>query len=106
MKKIAFLLVPVALVVGEALASTSGTTGDTTANTDFQDVYDTLGQWSQGNLGKTLGVAALLVGLGIGVIKQSVMAAVVGVAMSLVAAYGPDTVDAIVSAGVAVTVPI
>lgn len=105
MKKIALLLLPVAVVAGEAWASTAGTTG-TTGNTDFQDVYDTLGQWSQGNLGKTLGVASLLVGLGIGVIKQSVMAAVVGVAMSLVAAYGPDTVDGIVSAGMAVTVPI
>lgn len=71
--------------------------------TEFTTVYDSISGWANGTLGKTLAVSALLVGLGIGVIKQSVMAAVVGVSAALVAGYGPDVIDGVVSAAIPIT---
>lgn len=67
---------------------------------EFTEVYDQLTGWSNGILGKVLGVAALLVGLGVGVIKQSVIAAVVGIAMALTAGFGPGVIDGIITSGV------
>lgn len=67
--------------------------------TEFTQVHDQVSGWANGTLGKVLGVAALLVGLGIGVIKQSVMAAVVGVSMALVAGFGPGVIDGVITAG-------
>lgn len=57
--------------------------------TEFTQVYDQLTGWANGTLGKVLGIAALLVGLGVGVIKQPVIAAVVGTFMALTAGFGP-----------------
>lgn len=83
-------------------AAMAGTGGDT----EFGDIYDQISGWTEGTLGKTLGVSALLVGLGLGVIKQSVMSAVVGVAMALVAGFGPGIIDSVTDAGLAVTAAI
>lgn len=69
---------------------------------EFTEVYDQLTGWANGVLGKVLGVAALLVGLGVGVIKQSVIAAVVGIAMALTAGFGPGVIDGIITSGVAI----
>lgn len=88
----------VALAAGSSMAL-AGTGGDT----EFGDIYDLVSQWTEGTLGKTLGVSSLLVGLGIGVIKQSVMAAVVGVALALVAGFGPGVIDEISDAGLMIT---
>jgi conjugal transfer pilus assembly protein TraA len=74
--------------------------------TEFTQVYDQLTGWANGTLGKVLGVSALLVGLGVGVIKQSVIAAVVGIAMALTAGFGPGVIDGVVSSGVAIVNPI
>lgn len=74
--------------------------------TEFTQVYDQLTGWANGTLGKVLGVAALLVGLGVGVIKQSVIAAVVGIAMALTAGFGPGVIDGVVSSGLAIVTPI
>ncbi|MCX8017098.1 MAG: hypothetical protein N2690_04235 [Rhodocyclaceae bacterium] len=90
------VLVP-ALMMG-AVAAHAGTGG-----TAFQTVYDEVSGWTNGTLGKTIAVAALLVGIGIGVIKQSLIAAVVGVSMGLVAGYGPTVIDGVVSAGLPIT---
>lgn len=74
--------------------------------TEFTQVYDQLTGWANGTLGKVLGVAALLVGLGVGVIKQSVIAAVVGVAVALTAGFGPGVIDGVISTGLAIVTPI
>lgn len=74
--------------------------------TEFTQVYDQLTGWANGTLGKVLGVAALLVGLGVGVIKQSVIAAVVGISIALTAGFGPGVIDGVVSSGVAIVNPI
>lgn len=93
---VSLAVIAVGLIAGPVLAGTGGTT-------EFTAIHDQLSLWVNGTLGKTLGIAALLVGLGIGVIKQSVMAAVVGVSVALVAGYGPDVIDSVVTAALPIT---
>jgi conjugal transfer pilus assembly protein TraA len=40
------------------------------------------------------------------VIKQSVIAAVVGIAMARTAGFGPGVIDGVISTGMAITTPI
>lgn len=87
----------VALVASVPLQAMAGSGGG-----EFTEVYDQLTGWSNGILGKVLGVAALLVGLGVGVIKQSVIAAVVGIAMALTAGFGPGVIDGVITSGVSI----
>lgn len=94
----ALLIAVAAMLPLQAMAGAGGT--------EFTQVYDQLTGWANGTLGKVLGVAALLVGLGVGVIKQSVIAAVVGIAMALTAGFGPGVIDGVVSSGVAIAYPI
>ena len=93
-----------ALLIAAVVAPMQATAG--AGGTEFTQVYDQLTGWSNGTLGKTLGLAALLVGLGVGVIKQSVIAAVVGIAMALTAGFGPGVIDGVISSGVAIGTPI
>lgn len=85
-------------LAGSAFAGTGGQ--------EFQQVYEQISGWTNGVLGKSLAVAALLVGLGIGIIKQSVIAGVVGVGMGLVAGFGPSVIDGVVTAALPVIQPI
>ncbi|MGP3505454.1 TraA family conjugative transfer protein [Paracidovorax citrulli] len=105
-KQLKSLAAPVllALTIAAALAPMQASAG--AGGTEFTQVYDQLTGWSNGTLGKVLGIAALLVGLGVGVIKQSVIAAVVGIAMALTAGFGPGVIDGVISTGMAITTPI
>ena len=60
------ILLPVALVVA----------GD--GGTEFDAVYDMLEGWATGTLGKIIALSALIVGIGFGLVRQSVIAAVIG----------------------------
>lgn len=90
-------LLVVAIVAAVPLQAMAGVGG-----TEFTEVYDQLTGWANGILGKVLGVAALLVGLGVGVIKQSVIAAVVGIAVALTAGFGPGVIDGVITSGVSI----
>lgn len=97
-------IVMAALLIAAVVAPMQASAG--AGGTEFTQVYDQLTGWSNGTLGKTLGLAALLVGLGVGVIKQSVIAAVVGIAMALTAGFGPGVIDGVISSGVSIVNPI
>jgi len=99
--KAAQLALLVAVAISVPLQAHAGAGG-----TEFTQVYDQLTGWANGTLGKVLGVSALLVGLGVGVIKQSVIAAVVGIAMALTAGFGPGVIDGVISSGIAIVNPI
>ncbi len=62
-------------------------------DTDFQDLYTKLQSWSQGTLGRSISLMFLLVGLGVGVIRGSIMGAVVCVAAAMALFIGPDIID-------------
>ena len=81
----------VAVSVAEpALAGTGGT--------EFDSVYTTISGWATGTLGKLLALAAVIVGLGMGIVRQSVVGFVVGLGMAIGIYQSPAIVDSIVTA--------
>lgn len=78
-------------LAGAAAASSTG-------STDFNDVTTRLEAWMEGSLGKTFAIGSLAVGLAIGVVKQSVMSVVTGVAVALSASIGPNVLTQIFGA--------
>ena len=71
------------------LAALSGVALATAADTDFSAVVTQLTNWTDGSLGKVLALAIFVVGMAAGVIRQSLMAAVAGIAGAMVLSYGP-----------------
>jgi len=67
------------------------------ADTTFGTVLTMLTDWAQGSLGAVLSIAAFIIGMGIGLVRQSVMAVVVGLSMAIVMFYGPTIITNIVS---------
>ena len=67
-------------------------------DTDFQDLYHMLQTWSQGTLGRSISLMFLLVGLGVGVIRGSIMGAVGCVAAAMALFIGPQIIDNIFTA--------
>ena len=61
-------------------------------------VVTLLTNWSQGTLGRTLALGMFIVGIAAGIMRQSIMAAVAGVAGALVMNYGPNVIDSIFGA--------
>jgi conjugal transfer pilus assembly protein TraA len=83
--------------VGLALAAASGL-AMAGADTTFSTPVSTLTTWMTGSMGKMFAVGALAVGLGIGIVKQSVMSVAVGTGIALAANAGPGVLSAIFSA--------
>ena len=79
---------------GAAFAGASGATG----GSEFEGIWDLIQGWSQGYLGRILALGALVVGIAFGLVRQSVIAAVVGISMAIVLQYGPDVIEGIVTA--------
>lgn len=78
------------LSVGSAYAGTGGT--------EFDTVWTTLTDWSQGTLGKIIALGLVMTGLGMGVVRQSIMAVVVGISCGLSLFNAPVIVENIVGA--------
>lgn len=71
----------------------AGSTG-----TEFQNVYNLVKGWSEGFLGRTLAIAAFLVGAIVGFAKSTAMPALVGIVFAVLFAVGPGIIDGIASA--------
>lgn len=67
---------------------------------EFGTIQTTISGWMKGALGKVLALSSLGVGLGVGVVKQSIMAFVLGVGMAVSTYYGPDVLESVVSAAI------
>ncbi|ABM97145.1 TraA family conjugative transfer protein [Methylibium petroleiphilum] len=80
-------------LAGVAVAGTA-----TTGTNDFNSVTTRLTAWLEGSLGKTFALGSLGVGLAIGVVKQSVMSVVTGVAVALAGSIGPAVLGGIFTA--------
>ncbi len=87
-----------AVLAAVALAGASLAIATTSTDTDFAAVVTLLTNWSQGTLGRTLALGMFVVGIAAGIVRQSVMAAVAGVAGALVLNYGPGVIDGIFGA--------
>jgi conjugal transfer pilus assembly protein TraA len=82
--------------LGMTAASAFAATGDTT----FQTIFDTLNGWATGTLGKVIAISMFIVGLAAGIVRQSIMAVVAGVAAAITMAYGPGIIDGMFTATV------
>lgn len=81
-----------------ALVALPGLSFAGTGGTEFAPAYTTISTWLQGDLGRLIAVALLIVGLVMGVVRQSIMAAVPAVACGLVATVAPTIIGAVVTA--------
>lgn len=82
------------LMLAVAMAATAIAGSDTT----FSGPLTSITNWMTGSLGKLFSLGALAVGLGVGIVKQSVMAVAVGVGLALAASAGPSVLAGIFSA--------
>ncbi|MDT0618577.1 MAG: TraA family conjugative transfer protein [Salinisphaeraceae bacterium] len=81
-----FALVFVAMFgAGAAYAGAGGT--------EFDTIYQQLTDWTEGTLGRIIALGMIITGLGWGVVRQSIMAVVVGVAGGLALANAPTVID-------------
>ena len=83
------------LLLGGAAAVYAG--GAATGGSEFSEIWDLIEGWSQGFLGRILALGALIVGIAFGLVRQSVIAAVVGISMAIVLQYGPSVIEGIVT---------
>lgn len=92
-----------AALAGAALVAGVAAFAGTGGQQQFGSLANQLTGWSQGSLGIVIAIAALLVGLSIGVVKQSLMAVVTGIGIAIALYYGPDVITGVLSATGAVT---
>ena len=81
-----------------SLMAVSGVTlaaGTEIGATAFQSLYEMLAAWSTGYLGKSIAITFLLVGLGVGVIRGSIMGAIACIACAMALLVGPDIIVAV-----------
>ena len=69
-----------------------------TADTDFSAIVTKVNDWATGTLGRVLALAIFVVGIAMGIVQQSVIAAAVAVAGALILNYGPPIITGIIAA--------
>ena len=89
MKKNLSLLLALSCASFSALASQTGT--------EFSMLYDIVYNWSTGYLGRSIALIFLLIGLGVGVIRGSIMGAVGCVAAAICLVVAPEVVEGILT---------
>lgn len=65
---------------------------------EFEDVWSRLVGWTQGTLGRIIALTLILVGAAMGVVRQSLITFVVGIAMGLGLYNAPAIIDAVMGA--------
>jgi len=95
-KQSMYNMVGLMMVVAVGVAMAAG--GDTTFGDATTGPLGTLTGWLTGSMGKIFAIGALATGLGVGIVKQSVMSVAVGVGIALAASAGPAVLDAVFAA--------
>ena len=90
MKKSLTLLLVLGLASSAALAARTGA--------EFSQLYDLVYKWATGYLGRAIALIFLLVGLGVGIIRGSIMGAVGCVAAAMCLLVAPSVVEGILTA--------
>jgi len=86
------------VVLAHLLAFASAPVLAGTTGTEFQTMYTTLLDWATGFLGKSIAIAAFILGAGIGIARSSPIPALVGVVFALFMVYVPTIIDSIMTA--------
>jgi hypothetical protein len=85
------------IAIGAALL-TGGIVMAGTTGTEFQAFFTMMEGWASGYLGKGIAFAALIFGAGVGVAKQDMTPAVVGVLFALIFTVGPSVINGMMTA--------
>ena len=85
---------PLLLVLG--LASSAALAAQT--GSEFSQLYDMVYKWATGYLGRAIALIFLLVGLGVGIIRGSIMGAVGCIAAAMCLLVAPSVVEGILTA--------
>ncbi|MBB6543064.1 TraA family conjugative transfer protein [Thalassotalea piscium] len=88
-------LAPVAVMTAEVVAYSQGTNTGTDALGSFDTLLGEIMSWIAGPLGTLLAITCLGVGLAMGVVQQSIMAAVTGIFFAAVVNYGPRILEGV-----------
>ena len=75
-----------------ALALTANVAMAATTGAEFKGLADMVTGWSEGYLGMALGLTAFLIGLAVGLMKQTIMTCIVGLGVGLAATLGPGII--------------
>ncbi|MDM1717353.1 hypothetical protein HX100_10810 [Thiopseudomonas alkaliphila] len=67
---------------------------------EFNEVWDTIEDWTTGSLGKIIAGAMILVGIIGGVARQSLMAFAIGIAGAMGLNYAPDIISAVMTSSI------
>lgn len=86
------------LMLALAAIAVATTTSTSTIGDPMSTTYSDLHAWAQGSVGKTITLACILVGVVIGVARQSLMAFAIGIFMGLGIYNSPGIIDTIFSA--------
>ncbi|AJY53118.1 TraA family conjugative transfer protein [Halomonas sp. KO116] len=92
------MLVFMAFALGFAALLLSPTAFAGAGGTEFDEVWITLEDWTQGTLGRIITLSIIVVGAVIGVVRQSLMTFAVGFAMGMGLYNAPTIIDSIVGA--------
>lgn len=66
---------------------------------DFQQLYQQLLDWTGGTLGKSIALIFLLIGLGVGTLRGSILGAVACLAAAISLVIAPDVINSIFTTG-------
>lgn len=78
-------------LAGGAIAASSGNANQ------FSSIETLLTEWAEGSLGRVLAIAAFIIGLSMGIVRQSAMAVVIGITFALVLAFGPGVITSMLT---------
>ena len=91
-------MVKKSLLIGLAALAVSGMAFAGTDGTEFEQLYTMVEGWTTGYLGRSIALIFLLIGLGIGVLRGSILGAVSCIAAAMCFMIAPSVVQAIVTA--------
>lgn len=92
MKKVSMVSIA---VMGVSTSVMAGTTG-----TEFEGFYDLMVSWTSGYLGKGIALAAFLLGAALGMVKGTMIPALVGIGFAIMFSVGPGVITGMLAATV------
>lgn len=91
-------LVKAAVVLTALMGSTAAMAAGLGGSAEFGGVYSTIKTWIEGDIGGIIALLIFAVGMGMGIMKQSLGAIVIGLGGALAAANGADVIEGIMGA--------
>lgn len=89
-----------ALMVGGLLLLLTGLALAGTTGTEFQVFYQLVTDWMGGYLGRGLALLAVLIGVGSGIFRGSLMLALIGIGVAMVLFVAPNVINGILGAAI------